>query len=268
MKDFPTKRDFWYCFIISILLCIFVIVFNANNPSKVNSEIGFGCTLLSIALSLVAIIYTLIDSSNNKITSAKIINSASTIEDVTQKVDESSNQLMETVNRLSKMDIENRFDVLLEKLNMVKGEVATTLDEKLNLVTSDIFKNNENQSSLNNDIQIHFKETLRYLISNLKDEYYHTKEIIYCIYQIKILDKPLSSTMDGYLKNNYKESMYGRLITVTGFFNYLNLFRFNKETKRITTFDTLLDETAIEFENTNPELAEKIKSYFNGLEEV
>ncbi len=63
-NDFPSKKDLVYWILLLTIISIAVIVWLYNDPGKFNTQISLAGTLLSIALAVIAIIFSIIQSSN------------------------------------------------------------------------------------------------------------------------------------------------------------------------------------------------------------
>lgn len=118
-------------YIIVIFITINVhdfIVQTSNNTTFVNN-FNFASTITSIILSVVAIIYTLIDGSQSKGIQTKIVEAA---DDIQQSV----NELKEVSSRMK--DINKKINQLEENIKQSNSELAATLTYKKGVTKHDI----------------------------------------------------------------------------------------------------------------------------------
>ncbi|HEX9060677.1 MAG TPA: hypothetical protein VF941_10900 [Clostridia bacterium] len=205
MKDFPTKRDFWYCTIIAILLMVFLLTHFAGNRSVLGAKLEFASTITSIILSVIAIIFTLVESSNAKGTSEKIIDASNIISDVTKRIDNSSNELTSITNKLTSMNLEEKLSMYGEAIKSLNEELAS-IGQNTSLGINEIKNTLINPSSYTQSTEAD-KETkklaLKYFSENVK-KYASTHsslyknisvpEAIYIYYKIYELKLPFLET--------------------------------------------------------------------------
>lgn len=90
MKDIinkiTTKKDFIYWIIILIGLLVATLTFKLGDNKDVVSYFGFAGTLIAIILSLLAITYSLFQGSSSVVSTAKLVESADKIEQVTSNL--------------------------------------------------------------------------------------------------------------------------------------------------------------------------------------
>lgn len=259
MNDFPTKRDYWYGVIIALLSAIFLVISFVVNPSKVNSELGLASTIASIILSFIAIIYTLVDSSNNKNTSSKIIEASQKISTSTNEINTSTASLTNLTQTLISLNLDKKFLNLENTLGGVE-ECVTTMNSTFGNDISEI-KNSINNLPMTKSNELTsgeidtdtIKSVAHSLIKRLSEEYYHANEIIYVVYKVKIADKPLFPFFNNYISQNfqYNFEIIGRANCVLGLLTYLYCLRWDDTTLKVVFFDDLFLETVKLFEENN-----------------
>jgi hypothetical protein len=185
MRSFPTKRDFWYIFSIFIIINVFLLVHWSTNPSVLGAKLELASTLISIILSVIAIIYTLVDSSNNKTSSSKIIESANTIEKVTTEVNASTKTLDELIKNLTDLAIDTKLSNIYESMTSMSlaVDMVDTNIADIKKSISTYMPNSDNNTTTNAVLDKSLSKTGIYLAEKLLESYYHMNEIIYFVYK-------------------------------------------------------------------------------------
>ncbi|PFJ00314.1 hypothetical protein [Priestia megaterium] len=89
-NKFPTKKDMTYWIIILILFIVGSFTFYYGSNKSMVSHIGFGGTIVSILLAVIAIIYSFYQSSTYESTTYKLDTSAQKIEEATTQLSDVS----------------------------------------------------------------------------------------------------------------------------------------------------------------------------------
>jgi hypothetical protein len=121
-SKFPDKKDMWYWILILILFIIGSFTYYYGSNKNVISHIGFGGTIVSILLALIAIIYSFYQSSTYENAIHKLDSSAKKIEESTTKLSHVSE--IEIMMREFKEEVSS----LQENLNVVKDTVGKVDD--------------------------------------------------------------------------------------------------------------------------------------------
>lgn len=90
-----------------VTICFFKLIEFGTIDSQFTSKFEFGATISSIILSVVAIVYTLIQSKQSEITNTKVIDASDKIQTTTKLLNTSVEKMQDEVNSFKKMDIEN-----------------------------------------------------------------------------------------------------------------------------------------------------------------
>ncbi|RPK08297.1 hypothetical protein [Priestia endophytica] len=155
-KKFPTRKDMTYWIIILILFMVgsFTVYYGSNKDMV--SHIGFGGTIVSILLAVIAIIYSFYQSSTYESTTHKLDSSAQKIEEATKQL----SNVSEMRNLLENFKDEVReisFNIKeLEEINNSIGSGVDSIRESFEDTRQDIFRAiNSNPRSVDmNDIEL------------------------------------------------------------------------------------------------------------------
>ncbi|MCB2352661.1 hypothetical protein [Clostridium estertheticum] len=221
MNNFPNKRDYWYGFAIALLGGVFIFVTAVVNPSKINSQLGLVSTVASIILSVIAIIYTLVDSSNSKQTSSKIVTASETISNVTKDIETSSSNLTLLISKFSELDIHTSITRIEALVKCVDKNIKTIIE----IPKTDFTPPANNEVSQNNREEN--TRVSRRLIKSL-NTVYKAKELLYVAYKLIDKNKNIQILVDIVIKldttgevddltDNFKEALYVGIVGIFGF---------------------------------------------------
>lgn len=260
MDKFPTTRDYWYSFIITLLLITFLFISFVTNPSRVNSELGLASTVASILLSFIAIIYTLVDSSNNKKTSSKIIEASEKISTITGELNLSANSLTDSTQTLINLELDKKlrnFENTISGLELcvttMRDDLGSNIDEIRHSIDNVL---PINQTVMKTDTKIDvdaLKYACKYLTTNLDEQYYHANEIIYIFYKLMNADKTIFPFYSEYF-SQYSEKdpgIIGKIYCILGCFARLKCINWDNNTKKATLFDDSFLEIVKLFKQNN-----------------
>lgn len=232
IKKFPEKKDFWYCVAILTLIIILltsVILFDYKDFSN---KLELASTLTSIILSVIAIIFSLVESSNSKEINSTIFRSVNQIQCTTKDLSDVSN------------NIKNMSNSLNEKINHLNKNVID-LHNKVEGNTS-----NQNNPEVNKDSEItndsfNKDEVVRYIYNNLQEDFYRIHEIICLLYYIKKNNLKLYPTFNVYFQNRQNEypNLYGsidRYNTVLGILSHMQVINWDPKSGEINIYSHLL----------------------------
>ncbi len=249
MDKFPTKRDYWYGFAIAIIAMLFLVVSFIVSPNKLNSELGLASTLASIILSVIAIIYTLVDSSNNKKTAANIITASETITSATEDIDTSTGKLSFLIDKLEELDLHNK---LLRLEQSVKGidESVLTVDTKIDSNMSDI-KNTLNlftqkETTPQGEHSKSYHSAAIHIFYNLSDRL-NARRLLYLvglaalnenINAVDVINYAIETMKADQITEKYKKGKYyeGVFLTLIEIYSTLGCFQLNEDLKFINMF--------------------------------
>ncbi|QZY56644.1 hypothetical protein [Crassaminicella profunda] len=244
------------------------------NPGRLNTELGLVSTITSIILSVIAIIYTLVDSSNNKKTSEKIIDASNTITTVTKDIEGSSSKLSALIEDLSTLDLLNKLSNIEQSVKCVDESVATVdtkfgnhIAELKNALFSSI--HNENTENTKNHSE-HIK-TAMFLCNNLQ-EIYNAKRLLYLVGLSKInkdinymhvINFAINTMNTSNLTEPYNNPLFleGILSTVLGLFSHLGFYYWDENFRFQNVFDGV-QEVNKWIEENDKEFANLAKSEF------
>ncbi|UYG96739.1 hypothetical protein [Cytobacillus firmus] len=132
MKDFPSKRDFFYIVGFLVIAIIFIVSGRLSDNTSVVDYVGFAGTIVSILLAVIAIIYSFYQSS--------------TYENSTQKLEITAKKIEQITNELSEVaEISGNIKYLkdtVDKINNIVVKIEANLYEDINQKPQqDIFNN-------------------------------------------------------------------------------------------------------------------------------
>jgi hypothetical protein len=267
MDKFPNKRDFWYIFSMFILIDIFIIVQVVQTPSILSEKLEFASTLTSIILSVIAIIYTLVDSSINKQASAKIIEASSIISSVTNEVNTSTTLLSALTEDLTQLEMDKKLTKLQDMLTHIEMGITSMNDS----VVCDISEikttiksippiSNKSSNEKNEDL---LKQNLG-IIMSMSESFYNISELVFLTYSLYIEDKQLFPNVWNYIKDEYKDNFSyknGLWSSLYGMLNYFKCLTWDNKTKKITYITQEIKPFIEKYVENNKEKAEKIKIF-------
>ncbi|WP_366248379.1 hypothetical protein [Terribacillus aidingensis] len=146
------NKDFIYCMIIMTLLLIGVFTFFYGGRDDIVSHMGFGGTVVSILLAVVAIIYSFYQSS--------------TYENANAKLDASASQIQEAANNVSVVkeiqpmlnEFKEEVRVLKEGISNVKeitGRVDTGIIALKDDISKSLISNSKSEDKNHSSKQVH-----------------------------------------------------------------------------------------------------------------
>lgn len=145
-EKFPTRKDMTYWIIILILFMVGSFTVYYGSDKNMVSHIGFGGTIVSILLAVIAIIYSFYQSS--------------TYESTTYKLDTSAKQIEEATQQLSNV---SEIKAVLENF---KGEV-----KEINDSITDLKEISNNIGNGINSMRKSFEDTKKNLLLNLDSSF-------------------------------------------------------------------------------------------------
>lgn len=281
MNNFPSKKDYVYGVIINAIIIIFLLSHFSGSRSVLGAQLEFASTITSIILSVIAILFTLIDSLDNKKNINKIDDSADKITNVTDKIDGSSNELKNITRQLSDLKLDEKFIEFEEILNGLNNSVTTMttqvgngIDEiKDKIVKPSIsIKDSEVSKSNNNDVTENLHNVCLYLAKNLDEEYYHIKELIYFISKLRQLDKPMEfKIIDSYIKTQINDTsdklfLIGKCYCIIGLLANFDCLHWMKDTHKIYGFNDKFFEITEWMEENRPDIVKNINDFIEHSE--
>lgn len=142
MKIFEkiTRKDLTYFLIILIIILIAVSSSFLGNNKEANNNINFAATIVSIILGVIAILYTLMDSTGQKESIATLLNVSSKLEEQTKVFEQSLDKNIELSAQIESIKDEiqkNNSDILnsINSLNTMieDGQITDVKQELENL---------------------------------------------------------------------------------------------------------------------------------------
>lgn len=132
------KRDFLYVVVILVIISIAIITKVFSSDQKAIDLFSFASTITSIILSVLAIFMTLISEYKNENTKTKI-------DMATNKIEESTNQLLSVQEKLDKnlpdyQQVVSRLDGILESIQNLESHTEK-LEELVHIQNDDLKKN-------------------------------------------------------------------------------------------------------------------------------
>ena len=258
MNNFPTKRDYWYGLTIAVFGGVFVFVSAVVNPSNINSKLGLVSTVASIILSVIAIIYTLVDSSNSKQTSSKIITASETISNVTKNIETSSSNLTSLITKFSDLDILNRISGIETIVKGVDENVSTVLKNTMESFVSPI------KSPISSSNKEETTRVAKALINSLPP-IYKAKQLLYIIHKLIGINKGISKALDilnkstilkkeEFINPDARETFFAGTV---GILNSLRCYAWNEE-GHFTNFNVGLNDIIKFVEDTEKEFVKSV----------
>lgn len=132
------KRDFIYIVVILFLLMVFISTFILADNDTVLAYISFASTITSVILSVLAIFMTVISEYKNENTKTKI-------DMATDKIEQSTSQLLSVQEKLDKnlpayQQVVSRLDGILERIQNIETHTEK-LEELVQVQNDDLKKN-------------------------------------------------------------------------------------------------------------------------------
>lgn len=263
------KKDLGYWILILALVIIMLLTTKLGDNSDVISYVGFGGTIASILLAIVALIYSFFQTAASGNTTAVLQDSAKRIEDVSKKLDkvddikEITKQLGSSLHEL----IEIKTNILETSASIEKGinEVgqlrqafSQEIESKSNVI--EVSKGNDSNDSIILKVSFTYLEFLLLyslmLAKNNKTEFNMSKfsEFIYnkngksekLRYFTKGEESDVKHRMLGYFDGVYFQYHYGgELIFATGTYESMMVHSIDSriEKKIIDGKEEILNET-------------------------
>ena len=168
-RNFPTKKDLTYWILFLILINIFVYVLFIKDPSLVNSKLSLASTITSIALALIAILFSFVQSSdssnqNNNLLSelAKVTTTIEKLQKVSESIEERNTERLKEFEK-KKKKIKNIFNEIESKI----GNFNPDSGESISDVKEETLKKLEELKKANSSIKIFGPKSLLNLIREI-----------------------------------------------------------------------------------------------------
>jgi len=124
-NKFPDRKDMTYWLIVMVMLLIFTFVLNQNNPTLVNSKLSLLGTLTSIALAIIAIIFSFIQSNS----------SSNQLREVAMQTSKIVSNLSEVTRNITSLE---EVKEAIEEYNEVSLNKVSQIESMLNKISTDI----------------------------------------------------------------------------------------------------------------------------------
>lgn len=241
---FSTMKDLFYIITIFILTFIYVLSHVLINLNGINSKLSFAGTIISIILSVIAIIYTLVESIGNSNVQVKLNDTSDEIINLTDHLNESIDKLTDVSVKLAEMGH------IAEELTAVREDVKAVKESNEHIY--DRLKD----ANLNSD-----NTSINDRLTNIN----WTNEVLsICLWSYKKNLNLISITskyISAYSENDKQE--HGMIMGAIFIFDYIELITLNFDDKK----------KLITVKNINSELLSKLENsdhfgYFNKIKKV
>lgn len=117
------QRDFFYIAIIFVLIVIFILTMTLSSSSEANNRFSFASTLVSIVLSVVAIIMTIVSEYKNERSKNSIDIAIYTLETVSSELRQQAKKQIEELHLLNN-ELKSRFIEINSKLDIIQNSMV------------------------------------------------------------------------------------------------------------------------------------------------
>ncbi|KAA1039129.1 hypothetical protein ERX35_007905 [Macrococcus equipercicus] len=123
--DKVTRKDMAYWVLILLLMLVAVLSKKFGDDNAINDTLNFAATVVSIILGVIAILYTLMDSTGQKESVNTLTNVANTLSEQTEKLSDSISEnqiLLDKMNEINE-NITSQRELFKEELIATKQEI-------------------------------------------------------------------------------------------------------------------------------------------------
>lgn len=222
-----------YIIVILITINVHDFIIETSNDTTFVNNFNFASTITSIILSVVAIVYTLIDGAQSKGIQTKIIDSADDIQKSVKELKEVS---------LRMKDIDNKINKLEENIIKSNSELATTLS----------YREDFDKQEIDNSKPI--SEELENIMANLSYENMRNCFLFYKAFkeEVTLNLNDFNEFFNQILKDDDLPNINiveGALLTLDmmSSLGYIEYSVFNKNKVKIHDFDKKLEDTIMKY---------------------
>lgn len=146
-ERFPTRKDLTYWLVFLVFIIIFIFVIFTREPGSVNAKLSLAGTLASIALAIIAILFSFFQSSDSSEQNIRLIDemrsSAKTLEllsNVAEKLEIQAQKSREEILKISdiKIEIQNEFSNFENQIKQMANK--NTDNDSVSKVTNDLLE--------------------------------------------------------------------------------------------------------------------------------
>ena len=215
---------FWkYSLILTGIVIIFIITYIFFEDSTVGSYLGFAGTILSIVLSVMAILITLIDVAGQKGQVLEISRSADKLRKITNKQNQLYEENYEKFNSLINTRLIEIINDLKDTIKGSETESGEIINHKLNNILNELENTVSSKSSKDNrylknnikKIYCYFPTTQEYpkeVLDEIKQELINNDIEVLKIFNSQYLSQSVITIEIILLKANHREEMLTRKI--------------------------------------------------------